>query len=110
MEYTFPVEKQVVLQLKTKEMCDCLYLQSDNIMYYAEQDTSESKGWAINYCSGTKGINRDWLENLGYLFLYLKSNSLECIFSLQYHVHSTQYPEILRLTDSLQTELGKDQA
>lgn len=44
MEYTFPVEKQVVLQLKTKEMCDCLYLQSDNIMYYAEQDTFESKG------------------------------------------------------------------
>lgn len=37
MEYTSSMEKQVVLQIKAKEM------RSDSIMHYADQDTFENE-------------------------------------------------------------------
>lgn len=43
MEYTSSMEKQVVLQIKAKEMHSCPYNQSDSIMHYADQDTFENE-------------------------------------------------------------------
>lgn len=43
MEYTSSMEKQVVLQIKAKEMCNCPFNQSDSKVHYADQDTFENE-------------------------------------------------------------------
>lgn len=61
MEYTSLVEKKVIEQPKTEGMFDCLYTQSDYIMYYADQDTFESIKMNCYY-SGMEVIN--WTDQI----------------------------------------------